>query len=53
MITNINTKCGLIWYEYNGDEIAWDGHQYLSICAESAFNTIEEIDKFLKDYFNK
>ena len=41
---------GLIWYTYKGDEIAWNGKKYLSICAEGAFDTLEDMDKFWEDY---
>lgn len=48
MITLIHND--LIWYTYKGDEIAWNGKQYLSLGAEDAFDTLEEIDKFWDEY---
>ncbi|MFZ2992586.1 MAG: hypothetical protein WA061_02610 [Microgenomates group bacterium] len=50
MITLIQN--GLIWYDYKGDEIAWNGKQYFSVCADGGFDTIEEMDKFWEDYFS-
>lgn len=51
MITNIDTKNGLIWYEYKSDEIAWDGKKYLSLLCDGAFDTLEEVDEFWEEYW--
>jgi hypothetical protein len=48
MITHIAN--GLIWYEYGGDEIAWNGEVYLSICSGGVFASLQEMDKFLESY---
>jgi len=42
----------LIWYKYKGDEIAWDGNKYLSLCSEGSFSSLDEMDKFWNDYFD-
>jgi hypothetical protein len=49
MITMI--KPPVIWYQYKGDEICWDGTMYHSIMVGS-FKTLEEMDKFW-DAFSK
>lgn len=51
MITQILEP--VIWYDYKGDEIAWDGEQYLSICCEGAFPSLDEMDAFWEDYLNE
>lgn len=40
----------MIWYSYNGDEICWNGAQYISLLCEGGFNTLEEMDRFWEDY---
>jgi len=42
----------LIWYDYKGDEIAWNGKQYISLCCEGVFDTLGEMDRFWEDYFH-
>ena len=49
MITNIGKN--VIWSEYKGDEIAWNGEKYISLLSEGSFDTLEDIDKFWEDYF--
>jgi hypothetical protein len=41
----------VIWYEYKGDEICWNGEKFVSFCCEGEFDSLEEIDKFWEDYF--
>lgn len=48
MITDICNN--LIWYKYKDDEIAWDGEHYISILAEGAFSSLEELDAFWDSY---
>jgi hypothetical protein len=36
----------VIWYEYKGDEICWNGKKYISLCCEGEFSTLEEMDDF-------
>lgn len=49
MITQITND--LIWYEYNGDEIAWNGSQYISLLTCGEFDTLEQMDEFWEDYW--
>ena len=49
MITYIGKN--VIWSEYKGDEIAWNGKQYVSLLSEGYFDTLEDVDKFWEDYF--
>lgn len=44
MITQIINN--VIWYEYKGDEICWNGHMYTSLCCEGSFKTLKEMDDF-------
>jgi len=48
MITMI--KNNLIWYEYKGDEIAWNGKQYLSLLVGAGFDTLKEMDLFWEEF---
>lgn len=48
MITNIGN--GVIWYEYKGDEIAWNGKGYISLLTCGFFESLEAMDKFWDDY---
>lgn len=48
MITYIG--CGVIWFEYKGDEICWDGKKYISLLSERTFSSLEEMDEFWEDY---
>lgn len=48
MITEIGNS--VIWYEHDGDEIAWNGKQYLSMGCQGAFDTLEDLDKFWEEY---
>lgn len=50
MITNIVPDMGLIFYEYKGDEIAWNGEAYYSILTCSFFASLDEMDNFWDDY---
>lgn len=50
MITQICDS--VIWYTYKGDEIAWDGKQYISLLSEGCFDTLEDLDKFWEDFTN-
>jgi hypothetical protein len=49
MITSILNN--MIWFEYKGDEVAWNGEKYLSLGFEGYFDTLEQLDKFWEDYF--
>lgn len=49
MITKIYN--GLIWFEYKGDEVTWNGKKYLSLCSCGEFKSLEELDLFGDDYF--
>lgn len=40
----------LIWYDYKGDEIAWNGEGYLSLGCEGFFKTLEDMDRFWEEY---
>jgi hypothetical protein len=48
MITEIGNN--VIWYEYKGDEIAWNGEKYLSMGCCGSFDTLEDMDNFWEDY---
>jgi hypothetical protein len=48
MITKIYNN--LIWFEYKGDEIAWDGNNYISLGCEGSFPSLEEMDSFWEEY---
>ena len=51
MITKIIEP--VIWYEYKGDEICWDGEKYLSLlCCARLFDTLEDMDNFWREYFD-
>lgn len=41
----------VIWYDYKGDEICWNGEQYVSLGCEGGFNSLELLDEFWEDYF--
>lgn len=41
----------VIWFEYKGDEVAWNGKQYISICTCGGYDTLEDLDKFWDDYW--
>ena len=43
---------GCIWYTYKGDEITWDGSNYISLLSGGEFKTLEDMDKFWYDYFH-
>jgi hypothetical protein len=49
MITVVSRN--LIWYEYKGDEIAWDGTGFISLLSEGIFDTLESMDEFWKSYW--
>lgn len=49
MITQIIPP--VIWYNYKGDEICWNGKQYISLLCEGEFNSLEEMDEFWISYF--
>jgi hypothetical protein len=50
MITHIGNN--LIWYKYDGDEIAWNGEAYLSTSFFlQSFASLEELGRFWNDYF--
>lgn len=51
MITLVHNN--LIWYTYKGDEIAWDGVGYISLCSEVDFSSLNEMDTFWNDYFKE
>ena len=40
----------VIWYEYKGDEICWDGENYISLLSGGAFKSLEEIDDFWESF---
>lgn len=49
MITDIFPP--VIWYEYKGEEICWNGKQYLSVSCCGSFDTLEDLDKFWEGYW--
>jgi hypothetical protein len=49
MITSIAND--VIWYTYKGDEVCWNGKQYISLLSEGGFNSLDEIDKFWEDFY--
>lgn len=51
MITFIGEN--VVWYDYKGDEIAWNGNQYVSLLTEGYFDTLESMDKFWEEYFKQ
>lgn len=51
MITQILEP--VIWYEYKGDEICWNGELYISVGCGGGFPSIEEMDSFWEDYFKE
>lgn len=40
----------VIWYEYKGDEVCWDGKQYISLLFEGGFDSLEELDEFWEKF---
>ncbi len=40
----------VVWYSYNDDEICWNGEHYISLVCGGFFKTIEDMDKFWKEY---
>jgi hypothetical protein len=48
MITQICNN--VIWYDYKGDEICWNGKEYVSLLSCGAFKTLEDMDTFWKEY---
>ena len=50
MITRIYN--GLVWFEYKGDEITWNGKKYLSLSCCGEFDSLEDMDAFWEDYSN-
>ena len=48
MITGISDK--MIWYEYKGDEICWNGSVYYSLLSGGSFMTLQEMDEFWKQF---
>lgn len=48
MITDICNN--LIWYQYKGDEVAWDGEHYISLLSGGSFTSLEELDDFWNSY---
>jgi len=51
MITDIGKD--IIWFEYKGDELAWNGKVYLSLVSLGEFKTLEEVDLFWEGYFKE
>lgn len=51
MITKIIPP--VIWYEYKGDEICWNGNGYTSLTCGGNFPTLEDMDRFWKAYFDE
>ncbi len=51
MITLISEP--VIWFEYKGDEVCWNGKKYMSLCCMGLFDSLEDMDRFWKDYFNE
>ena len=49
MITFIGSN--VIWYSYKGDEICWNGKQYISLLSEGCFDTLGDLDEFWSSYF--
>lgn len=50
MITQILEP--VIWFDYKGDEICWNGNKFISLLCEGEFDSLEEMDKFWEDYWN-
>lgn len=48
MITKIAPP--VIWFEYEGDEVGWNGKQYISLMCLGSFNSLEELDEFWEDF---
>lgn len=42
----------IIWYEYKGDEVGWNGKKYISLLCEGEFSSLEELDLFWEGYAN-
>jgi hypothetical protein len=42
----------VIWFDYKGDEICWNGNKFISLLCEGEFDSLEEMDKFWEDYWN-
>jgi hypothetical protein len=51
MITKISDS--IIWYDYKGDEIGWNGSSYLSLNCCGSFKTLKELDDFWDGYFKE
>lgn len=43
----------VIWYDYKGDEVCWNGKEYVSLLSEGGFDSLEELDEFWEDYFEE
>lgn len=48
MITLIQEP--VIWFSYNGDEVCWNGTDYISLLSGGAFSSLDDVDEFWKDY---
>lgn len=51
MITSILNN--IVWYDYKGDEIGWNGNNYLSLGCCGTFKTLKEMDDFWEGYFKE
>lgn len=43
----------VIWYTYKGDEICWNGYEYISLCTEGGFYSLEAMDRFWEEYLKE
>lgn len=50
MITQIHAP--VIWFDFMGDEVCWNGSKYLSLLSGGSFASLEEVESFWKDYYN-
>lgn len=41
----------VIWYEYKGDEICWNGTKYYSMLSHGYFDTLKDMDAFWESCF--
>ena len=40
----------VIWYEYKGDEICWNGKKFVSLLCEGEFDSLNDMDVFWEEY---
>ena len=49
MITKIIPP--VIWFEYKGDEVCWNGEGYTSLTCGGTFQSLEDMDNFWYSYY--